>query len=152
MPPETRACFTAVEWGHAAPEAKQLLLARRVVGVGAGAVGGRVQHFLDLGDLFLDQPLDARLERDVGGAAALAAPAHLDVNLVLLDVEQLDEAAVAGDGRIDGRVDQLLHLGHQLVAHVLPPCVIEVTALLYPTFRSGPTGPWWAPLSRTRPP
>src|SRR5262249_28325967 len=35
--------------------------ARRVVGVAAGRVVGRVENFRDLGDLFLDQPLDALL-------------------------------------------------------------------------------------------
>ena len=77
----------------------------------------RVQHFFDLGQLFLDQPLDAGLERHVRRAAALASAAHLEIHLVLLDVDELDEAAVTGHRWIDGRVDQLLHLGHQIFAH-----------------------------------
>src|SRR6266404_678189 len=35
----------------------------------------------------------------------------------VLHVDQLDEAAVTGDGRVDHRVDQVLHLGLQIVAH-----------------------------------
>ena len=74
-----------------------------------GRVVGGVEHLGDLGQLFLDQALDARLQRDVRRAAALAPAAHLQIDAVVLDVDQLDEAAVAGDGRVDHRVDQLLH-------------------------------------------
>src|SRR6185503_4422885 len=74
------------------------LLARRVVGVAAGGVVGGVEHLDDLGDLFLDQPLDARLQRDVRRATTLAPATHLQIDGAVLDVEQLDEAAMAGDG------------------------------------------------------
>ena len=39
----------------------------------AGGVVGRVQDLGDLGDLFLDQPLDPGLQRDVRSSAPLAA-------------------------------------------------------------------------------
>src|SRR5437870_8626624 len=110
-------------WGRGSGEGENLpaqsLLRWRVVRVGAGRVVGGVQHFLDLRKLFLDEALDAGLQRDVRRAAALTAAAHLDVDLVVLDFHQLDEATMARHGRIDGRVDQLLHLGRKILAHVL---------------------------------
>src|SRR5947199_194005 len=78
---------------------------RRVVGVRARGVVGRVQDLDDLGKLFLDEPLDARLQGDVGRAAPLAPAAHLKVDPVVLDVDQLDVAAVAGNRRVDRGVD-----------------------------------------------
>src|SRR5262245_17791201 len=80
-----------------------------------------VEHLFDLRDFFLDQALDARLERHVRRAAALAAAAHLQVDLVVLHLDQLNEAAVTRHRGIDGRVDQLLHLGRKLFTHVVPP-------------------------------
>src|SRR5207245_6149105 len=97
--------------------ARGLGFARRVVGVASGGVVGRVQDLDDLGELILDEPLDARLQGDVGGAAPLAAAAHLEVDPVVLHVDQLDVAAVAGDRRVDHGVDQLLDPGLQFVAH-----------------------------------
>src|SRR2546427_5311590 len=110
----------AMEFGMASPadgRARGLGFARRVVGIGAGGVVGRVQDLDDLGELILDEPLDARLQSDVGGAAPLTAAAHLEVDPVFLHVDQLDVAAVAGDRRVDHGVDQLLDFGLQLVAH-----------------------------------
>src|SRR5438132_1685318 len=109
-----------MEFGMAAPadgRVRGLGFARRVVGIGAGGVVGRVQDLDDLGDLILDEPLDARLQGDVRGAAPLAAAAHLEVDPVVLHVDQLDVAAVAGDRRVDHGVDQLLDPGLQFVAH-----------------------------------
>src|SRR5258705_11086340 len=84
---------------------------------------GRGEHFADLGKLFLDQAVDARLERAVRRAAALAAAAHGQVDGVVLDVDQLDEAAVSRHGGVDHGVDQLLHagleIGRGLLAHVI---------------------------------
>src|SRR2546430_4482923 len=98
-------------------------LAGGVGGVGALRVIGRVEHLADLGKLFFDQALDARLERDVRRAAALAAAAHGQVDPVVLNVDQLDEAPVSRDGGVDHRVDQLLHagleVGRGLLAHVI---------------------------------
>src|SRR5262249_36772569 len=107
-------------------------------------VVGRAQDFGDFGDLFFYQPLDSLLQRDVRGAAALAAATHLKVDPVILHVDELDEAAVAGDRGVDHRIDQLLNSGLQILAHEAP-----LKPLLYPSLRSGPTGPRWAPLSRT---
>src|SRR4030095_1453677 len=118
--------------------------AGRVVGVAPGGVVGRVEDFGDLGDLFLDQPLDALLERDVRGATALAAAAHLQIHAVILHVHELDESAVAGDRGIDHRIDQLLNLGLQIIAHAAP-----LHSILQQSSCSGPTGPPWAPLSKT---
>src|SRR6267378_2376471 len=55
-------------------------LAGGVVGVRALRVVGRVEHLGDLRKLFLDEALDARLERDVRGTAALAAAAHRQID------------------------------------------------------------------------
>src|SRR5262245_52725858 len=114
----------------------ELRFAGRVVGVAPRGVVCRVQDFGDFGDLFLDQPLDSLLQRDVRGAAALAAAAHLKVDAVILYIDELDEAAVAGDRGVDHRIDQLLHSGLQIFAHEAP-----LRSLLYPSLRSGPTGP-----------
>src|SRR5882724_10721974 len=103
--------------GGPADDGGGLRLAGAVVGVGARRVVGGVQHLGHLGKLLLDEALDPRLQRDVGGAAALAASTHLQVDPVVLHVDQLDEAAVTGDGRVDHRVDQVLHLGLEIVAH-----------------------------------
>src|SRR5215469_9330199 len=78
--------------GEARLSAAWPLFAGRVVRVRPRRVVGRVEHFLDLGNLLPDQALDARLERDVGGAATLTPSAHLQIHLVVLDVDQLDEA------------------------------------------------------------
>src|SRR5439155_1642339 len=86
----------------------------------ATTVVGRVEDLGDFGDLFLDQPLDARLQCDVRGAAALAAAAHLEIDSVILHVDQLDEAAVAGDRRVDHGIDQLLDSGLELSTHKAP--------------------------------
>src|SRR3989442_272670 len=91
--------------------------ARRVVGVGAGGVVGRVQAPGDPGDPLFDQPLDPRLQRDVRGAAALAAAAHLKVDAVILHVDHLDDPAVAGDRGIDHGVDEFLDAGLEFCAH-----------------------------------
>src|SRR5262245_24907824 len=95
-----------------------LSLAGRVVGVLAGGVVGRVQDFGDLRNLFLDQPLDPGLERDVRSSAPLAAAPHLQVHAVVLHVDELDESAMAGDRGVDHRVDQLLDAGFEFFAHV----------------------------------
>src|SRR3990170_4808203 len=104
-------------WRPADRTAGRLGFARGVVGVGAGRVVRRVEDLVHLGQLFLDEALDAGLQRDVGRAAPMAAPAHLEVDAVVLDVDELDEAAVTGDRRIDHRVDQLLHPGLEVRAH-----------------------------------
>src|SRR5436309_9763764 len=91
--------------------------ARRVVGVGAGGVVGRIQDLGDLGDLLFDQPLDPRLQRDVRRAAALATAAHLQVDAIVLHINELDESAVAGDRGVDHGVDQLLDAGLEICAH-----------------------------------
>src|SRR5437870_5225225 len=106
---------------RALPPTEDSGLAGGVVGVRPLRVVGRVEHLGDLRKLFLDEALDARLERDVRGAAALAAAAHGQVDAVVLDVDQLDEAPVSRHGRIDHGVDQLLHAGLEIgrgrVAH-----------------------------------
>src|SRR2546425_5429624 len=94
-----------------------LSFARRVVGVGAGGVVGRIQDLGDLGDLLFDQPLDPRLQRDVRRAAALATAAHLQVDAIVLHIDELDESAVAGDRGVDHGVDQLLDAGLEICAH-----------------------------------
>src|SRR5881296_2183528 len=108
---------------RALPPTEDSGLAGGVVGVRPLRVVGRVEHLGDLRKLFLDEALDARLERDVRGAAALAAAAHGQVDAVVLDVDQLDEAPVSRHGRIDHGVDQLLHAGLEIgrgrVAHVV---------------------------------
>src|SRR5439155_2362234 len=108
-----------------------LRFARRVVGVAPGGVIGRVEDFGDLGDLFLDQSLDPLLQRDVRGAAALAAAAHLKIDPVVLHVDELDKAAVAGNRGVDRGIEQLLNTGLQIVAHDAP-----LKSLLYPSLRS----------------
>src|SRR5205807_10481246 len=99
------------------PRPPPLRLAGGVVGILSGRVVGRVEHFGDLGNLVLDQALDPGLERDVGGAAALTPAAHLQVDYYVLDVDELDPAAVGRDRRVDRGVDQLLDLTLQLYAH-----------------------------------
>src|SRR5262245_52351789 len=99
-------------------ESVGLSFAGRVVGVLAGGVVGRVQDLGDLGDLLLDQPLDSRLERDVGSAAPLASAAHLEVHPVVLHVDELDESAMASNRGIDHGVDQFLDAGLEFFAHV----------------------------------
>src|SRR5262249_24345612 len=84
----------------------------------SGGVVGGVEHFGDFGKLFLDEPLDAGLERDVGRAAALAATAHREIDAIVLDVDQLHVAAVPGDRGVDHRIDQLLHPGLEIRALV----------------------------------
>src|SRR5206468_185207 len=58
---------------RALPPTEDSGLAGGVVGVRPLRVVGRVEHLGDLRKLFLDEALDARLERDVRGAAAAAA-------------------------------------------------------------------------------
>src|SRR5207247_2595841 len=67
---------------RALPPTEDSGLAGGVVGVRPLRVVGRVEHLGDLRKLFLDEALDARLERDVRGAAALAAAAHGQVDAV----------------------------------------------------------------------
>src|SRR6266850_1970277 len=138
---------------RALPPTESSGLAGGVVGIRALRVVGRVEHLGDFGKLFLDEALDPRLERDVRGAAALAATTHRQVDAVVLDVDQLDEAAVSRHGRVDHGVDQLLHAGLEIgrgrVAHVmspfqakgLRPLALPVRQVLYSCFRRGPTGP-----------
>src|SRR5205807_10519963 len=64
----------------------------------------------------------------------------------VLDVEELDPAAVGRDRRVDRGVDQILNLALQIYAH---DQLLPFRLILYPTSREGPTGPRWAPLSRT---
>src|SRR2546425_10010054 len=110
---------------RALPPTEDSGLAGGVVGVRALRVVGRVEHLGHFGKLFLDEALDARLERDVRGAAALAAAAHGQVDAVVLDVDQLDEASVSRHGGVDHGIDQLLHAGLEVgrgrVAHVVSP-------------------------------
>src|SRR6185295_6666300 len=104
-------------WRLLRDDCGRLRLAGRVVGVAARRVVGRVEYLGHLGDFFLDQALDPRLQRDVRGATALAAAAHLQIDAVVLDVDQLDEATVPGHSRVDHRVDQLLHPALEILAH-----------------------------------
>src|SRR5262245_17788088 len=80
-------------------------LGGRVVGIRARPVVGDVEDLGDLRDLLEDHPLDPGLERDVGGAAALAAAAHPEVDGAVLHVQQLDVAAVPGHRGVDGGVE-----------------------------------------------
>src|SRR5262249_20620286 len=94
-----------------------LCFAGGVVGVRSGGVIGRVEDFGDFRDLFLAQPLDALLQRDVRRPAALATATHLEVDPVVLHVDELDEAAMSRDRRVDHRIDQLLNFCPQIFAH-----------------------------------
>ena len=67
-----------------------------------------------------------------GRAAALAAARHPDVDRRVLDVDQLDEAAVAGDRRVDRGVEQLLHLSLRPTAS---------SDIAYPPSRACPADP-----------
>ena len=62
----------------------------------------------DLGYRLDDGRFDARGERGLREAAALAAPAHQHVGDVVLDPGELREAAVHGEARVDLGVEQLL--------------------------------------------
>src|SRR5690348_2565806 len=84
-------------------------LRRRVVGIAAGGVVGRVQDLADGRRERPDRLLDALLERDVRSAAALASAAQPQEDGVALDVDQLDPAAVAGDRRVDLAVQKILN-------------------------------------------
>src|SRR5262249_18785846 len=52
-----------------------------------------------------------------GGPASLASTAHLQVDLVLLHVHQLDKPPVSGHRGVDRGIDQLLHSSHHVCAH-----------------------------------
>src|SRR5712691_331762 len=104
---------------------RDLALAGGVVGVAPAGVIRGVEHLCHLGQLVLDQPLDPRLQRDVGRAAPLAAAAHLQVHAVVLHVDEIDVPAVTRDSRVDHRVDQLLHLAPQFVAHGSPSRILS---------------------------
>src|SRR5215471_9801189 len=69
-----------------------LSLRRRVVRVPPRGVVGRVQDLADAGNELSDRLLDSLFQRDVRGAASLAAAAQPDVDVVLSNVDQLDEA------------------------------------------------------------
>ena len=69
-------------------------------------VGG-VEDLADARREAADGLLDALLERYVGRAAALASAAEAQVDVVLLDVDELDEAAVLADGRVDLPVEEV---------------------------------------------
>ena len=96
-------------------------LRRRVVGIPSGGVVRRVEDLSDERREVADRLLDALLQRHVGRAAALASAAQAQVHVVPLDVDQLDEAAVRGDGRVDLAVEQVadgpleVALGGQIV-------------------------------------
>src|SRR5438876_4456053 len=108
---------------RALPPTEDSGLAGGVVGVRALRVVGRVEHLGHLGKLFLDQALDTGLQRDVRRTAALAAATHREVDAIVLDVDQLDEATVSRDGGVDHRVDEVLHaaleVGCRSFAHVV---------------------------------
>src|SRR3989442_12295552 len=74
------------------------LLGGLVVGVGAAGVVGLIDDTGELRDLFLQRRLDPLLQGDVDHAAPLAAAAELEIGDVLLDVQELDPAAVRGHG------------------------------------------------------
>src|ERR1700693_360243 len=83
------------------------LLCGRVIGVASGRVVGRVEDLADAGDEVADRFFDSLLEGHVGGAAALAAASEAEVHVVLLDIDQLDEAAVRGDRGVDLALEQV---------------------------------------------
>src|SRR5262249_44486352 len=61
----------------------------------------------------------------------LASPAHLQVHLVVLHVDELDEAPVPRHRWIDGGVDQLLHPNREIFAHGSPLLgVDQITTVL----------------------
>src|SRR3546814_4245787 len=68
-----------------------------VEGVLAGGVVGGVDHLGDLGDRLLDRLGDALAQGHGRHGAALAAAAHGDVDLVVLDALELGEAAVRSE-------------------------------------------------------
>ena len=82
-------------------------LRRGVVGIAAGGVVGGVEDFPDRRGEAADRLFDALLQCDVGRAATLASPAEAQKDVVLLDVDELDEAAVLADGRVDFPVEEV---------------------------------------------
>ncbi len=69
---------------------------------------GDVEHRGDARHLVADHRLDTLLEGHVGHAAALATALEAEVDGVVLDLDQGDEAAVGGDPRVDALVEQPL--------------------------------------------
>src|SRR2546428_835365 len=87
-----------------------------------------------------------RANRATASALASGSPkSRVTRDSGAVHVDQRDDPAVAGDRRIDHRVDQFLNASLEFCAHGGTS-----RSILYPSFRSGPTGPRWAPLSRTR--
>src|SRR5215510_389580 len=84
-----------------------LSLGGRVVRIPSGGVVGGVEDLSDPGDQVADRLLDSLLQRDVGGAAALAAASQAEVDVVPAHVDQLDVASVRGDRRVDLPLEQI---------------------------------------------
>src|SRR6266542_2299527 len=80
---------------------------RRVIGVPSRGVVGGVEDLADARHQVADRFFDAHLQGHVGGAAALAAAAQTDVDIVLLDVDQLDVPSMRGHGGIDLTVEEV---------------------------------------------
>ena len=79
---------------HMVPRLLGRTLAWRVVRVATRSVVRRVDDLRDRRHLVLDQDLDALLQRHVRHATALTPATQTDVRLVLIDLEQLDPAAM----------------------------------------------------------
>src|SRR2546428_2884474 len=85
-----------------------VLLCGLIVGVRAARVVGLVDDSGELRDLLLQRALDPLLQGHVDHAAPLTAAAELEVGDVVLDVQELDPAAVGCDRRVDHLVQDLL--------------------------------------------
>lgn len=69
---------------------------------------GDVDDLRHLGDQFGDGGLDSLGERDGRHPAPLAPPGETDIHRFVCDLDDLDYAAVAGDGGVDDLGDDLL--------------------------------------------
>src|SRR5262249_23698824 len=89
------------------PRAAARSLRPRVVGVAPRGVVGGVEDLADERREVANGLLDSLLERDVGGAAPLAAASEAQVDVVAAHVDQLDVAAVLRDRGIDLPVEEV---------------------------------------------
>ena len=86
-----------------------LSLARLVVRIRAGFVIGSINNILDFGEMFLDHSLDSVLQGNICHATPLAAAAHVDIDGIIGNVQQINLPAVRRNRRINPFINELLN-------------------------------------------